>query len=128
MERADQFQPDTHLDRWVFRIAHNLWVTEVRHRQVRSGNGLVGIETAEIVDPTQDSDVRQERRELLQAVLHLPEVQRQAVVLVYVEGYSYRDAAMILDVPVGTLMSRLAAARAVLAQKFRTEKGGRNAR
>ena len=128
MERADQFQPDSHLDRWVFRIAHNLWVTEVRHRQVRGGNGLVGIETAEIVDPTQDSDVRQERRELLQAVLHLPEVQRQAVVLVYVEGYSYRDAAMILDVPVGTLMSRLAAARAVLAQKFRTEKGGRNVR
>jgi len=127
MERGNQYDPGTHLDRWVFRIAHNLWISELRQKKVRKGNGLIGIDVANISDPAQDADRKTERRELMQAVLHLPEAQRQAVVLVYVEGYSYRDASMILDVPVGTVMSRLAAARTTLAQKFRDQKGGRHA-
>ena len=127
MERANQFEPGTHLDRWVFRITHDLWMSELRRQKVRKGNGLIGIEVAEIVDPRQNAEMQAERRELLQSVLNLPEAQRQAVVLVYVEGHSYRDAAMILDVPVGTVMSRLAAARANLSHKLKTRKGGRNA-
>jgi len=118
IERAGQFEENTHLDRWMFRIAHNLWVSEKRRQKVRRGNGLVGIDVVDIADPKQNSEMKAERRQLLQSVLHLPEAQRQAVVLVYVEGYSYRDAAMILDVPVGTVMSRLAAARAELAHQF----------
>ena len=43
--------------------------------------------------------------------MDLPEAQRTAVLLVYVEGYRYREAAALLDIPVGTVMSRLAAAR-----------------
>ncbi|WP_293572780.1 RNA polymerase sigma factor [Phaeobacter sp.] len=128
MERADQFSADGHLDRWVFRIAHNLWVSEIRKQKVRRGNGLIGIEVADIVDPTQNAEMQQQRRELLQSVLHLPEAQRHTVILVYVEGYSYRDAAMILDVPIGTVMSRLAAARATLSNKFRAEEKERDAR
>jgi RNA polymerase sigma-70 factor (ECF subfamily) len=127
IERADQFEPDTKLDRWIFRIAHNLWVSEMRRQKVRRGNGLVGIDLVEIVDPRQSAEMKAERRELLQAVLHLPEAQRQTVVLVYVEGHSYRDAAMILDVPVGTVMSRLAAARTNLSQKLGQRKGARDA-
>lgn len=127
IEKSAQFDPGTHLDRWVFRITHSLWINELRKHKLRKGNGLVGIDATEIMDPSQDSDHKTQRRELLQSVLHLPEAQRQAVVLVYVEGHSYRDAAQIMDVPVGTVMSRLAAARATLAQKFRDPKGGRNA-
>jgi len=127
MERADQFEPGTHLDRWVFRIAHNLWITEMRSQKVRRGNGLVGIDAVDIIDPAQDTDDHMERRDVMQSVLQLPEAQRQAVLLVYVEGYKYRDAAMILDIPVGTVMSRLAAARATLSAKFRARKGGRHA-
>ena len=127
MERAAQFNPDSHLDRWLFRITHSLWISDRRKYKVRRGNGLVGIDAVDIVDPKQDAEQIAERRELLQSVLHLPEAQRQAVVLVYVEGYSYADAATVLDVPVGTVMSRLAAARATLAQKFRDRTGGRHA-
>ena len=45
----------------------------------------------------------------------LPQAQRETVLLVYVEGYSYREAAELLGVPIGTIMSRLAVARATLA-------------
>ena len=127
MERADQFQPGTHLDRWVFRIVHNLWISEIRRQKVRKCNGLLGIDVVDIVDPRQDAEMKAERRELLQTVLHLPEAQRQAVVLVYVEGHSYRDAAMIMNVPVGTVMSRLAAARTNLSYRLGNPKWGRNA-
>lgn len=127
IEKADLFDPSQHLDRWMFRITSNLWVSEMRRQKVRRGNGLVGVEMADIVDFTQNADDKFERRELLQSVLRLPEVQRQTVVLVYVEGYSYRDAAMILDIPIGTVMSRLAAARSTLAMKFRDAGDGRNA-
>lgn len=128
MEKAGQFDPGTHLDRWLFRITHNLWVSELRSQKLRKGNGLVAIDVVDIADPSQDADSKAERQDLLQSVVSLPEAQRQTVVLVYVEGYSYRDAAMILDIPVGTVMSRLAAARTVLAQKFRDGAGGRDAR
>lgn len=127
MERAAQFEPGSHMDRWIFRITHNLWVSELRRQKVRKGNGLLGIDVVDIVDPAQNAEEKSERRALLQNVLHLPEAQRQTVVLVYIEGYSYRDAAMILDVPIGTVMSRLAAARASLSQKLRGQTGGRDA-
>lgn len=128
IERDDQFEPGTRLESWVFRITHNLWLSEIRRQKVRRGNGLVGIDLLEIADPGQIAEMKAERRELLQAVLTLPEAQRQTVVLVYVEGHSYREAAMILDLPVGTVMSRLAAARTNLAQKLRHQKEARHAR
>ena len=52
----------------------------------------------------------------------LPEAQRSAVLLVYVEGYSYKEASAILEIPIGTIMSRLAGARSKLANKFEMKK------
>ena len=52
---------------------------------------------------------------MLKHVQSLPEAQRETVFLVYVEGFSYREAAALLEVPIGTVMSRLAGARAKLA-------------
>lgn len=60
-------------------------------------------------------------REVLSLVTGLPEAQRVVVMLVYVEGFRYREAADVLEIPVGTVMSRLAAARKAL--KDRTTKG-----
>ena len=54
--------------------------------------------------------------QVMQRVKRLPEAQRNAVFLVYVEGFTYQEAAMTLSVPVGTIMSRLASARLTLAQ------------
>ena len=53
---------------------------------------------------------------VLRAVEQLPEAQRETVLLVYGEGYTYAEAAAVLAVPVGTVMSRLATARAALAK------------
>ena len=53
---------------------------------------------------------------MLRAIARLPEAQREAVLLVYAEGYSYAEAAAALRIPIGTVMSRLAAGRAALAK------------
>ena len=54
--------------------------------------------------------------EVLSAVQRLPEAQRETALLVYAEGYTYAEAAAALGVPIGTIMSRLAAARTALAK------------
>ncbi len=61
-------------------------------------------------------------REVLLEVMALPEAQRATVVLVYVEGYSYKEAAEILGIPIGTVMSRLAGARGKLSDTFEQKK------
>ncbi|CUH50923.1 RNA polymerase sigma-70 factor, ECF subfamily [Shimia marina] len=123
MERARQFQSGTHLDRWVFRITRNLWVSELRKAQVRKQGGLSVVDAEEIADPGQNPERDYDRREVLQAVLDLPEAQRETVFLVYIEGYSYKEAAELLEIPLATVMSRLATARGRLSQKFRDQEG-----
>ena len=118
MENAARFDEGTRLDAWMFRITHNLWISTLRKNAVRTGGGLVTVDDTVLTDPAPGPERQALNREVLSAVLQLPEAQRVAVILVYAEGYSYREAAGILDVPIGTIMSRLASARSVLGQKF----------
>ena len=115
IEKAASFQTGTHLDRWMFRMMHNLWINELRSRKVRTGQGLVPVEDTPLADTKTHSESNIFVSEVLSAVNGLPEAQRSCVILAYVEGYSYQSCADILDVPVGTIMSRLSAARAKLA-------------
>lgn len=119
IERHHQFNKGTDVTKWLFRITHNLWISELRKENVRRGNGLVGIDAIDIQDPAQDIEIHIQQKELVDAVLQLPEAQRQTAILVYAEGFSYKDAAHILDIPVGTIMSRLAAARRTLTEQLR---------
>jgi len=118
LENIDKFEAGTHFDRWIFRLTQRLWIDEMRKKAVREGGGLVQIEELEIVDQGPDPEKALMASEVIESVLQLPEAQRSTVILVYVEGYSYRDAAMILDIPVGTVMSRLAVARSRLSNRF----------
>lgn len=118
LERADQFDPDTHLDRWMLTMARRIWLNEVRANVVRRGTGLVPVEDIDIVADTLPAETNIYASEVFNAVGTLPETQRETVMLVYVEGYAYREAAEMLDVPIGTIMSRLAAARKAIAVKF----------
>lgn len=118
LEKSAQFQPGTHLDRWLFRIAKSVWLNELRSDAVRRGGGMSAIEDIELPDPKPGPEMNILAREVLLEVLALPEAQRVAVILVYVEGYSYKEAAALLEIPIGTVMSRLAASRAKLAGKF----------
>jgi RNA polymerase sigma-70 factor (ECF subfamily) len=115
LERAHQFEPGTRLDRWVFSILHSIWLNEVRARKVRLGQGLVDADAVLVFDGLKYTETNISARQVLREVQELPEAQRETVFLVYVEGMTYREAADLLEVPIGTVMSRLAAARAKLA-------------
>jgi RNA polymerase sigma-70 factor, ECF subfamily len=115
LERSRQFMPGTRLDRWLIAILHSIWLNEVRARKVRQGQGLVDAETALVFDGIRTIETNILAAQVLREVQGLPEMQRETVYLVYVEGLSYREAAEALAIPIGTVMSRLAAARAKLA-------------
>ena len=95
---------------WLFTIMHNLFVSRwrtIRRRETMSGDGTESVEVA--VGPEQEGALT--RRDLLAGLDRLAEDQRQVLLLVSVEGLEYREVASILDVPVGTVMSRLSRAR-----------------
>lgn len=122
IEKAHQFQPGTHLDRWVFRIAQRIWLNDLRAKAVRRGTGVVSIHDTELPEAVTGTIMSAESNifvtEVLSQVAALPEAQRETVMLVYIEGFSYKDAAEILDIPIGTIMSRLAAARGKLTKRM----------
>ncbi|MBB3608382.1 RNA polymerase sigma factor [Rhizobium sp. BK602] len=115
LERAHQFAAGTRLDRWLFSILHSIWLNEIRSRRVRMGQGFVDADETLVFDGARETETHILAGQVLRQVQALPEAQRTAVFLAYVEGLSYREVAEVLDVPIGTVMSRLAAARAKLA-------------
>ncbi len=116
MERADQFAPGTRLDRWLFAILRSIWLNEVRARRIREGGGFVEAEQALTFDGAHDIEVNILTVEVLNALARLPEAQRETALMVYAEGCTYAEAAEVLDVPIGTVMSRLATVRTALAK------------
>ncbi|QWA10623.1 sigma-70 family RNA polymerase sigma factor [Sodalis ligni] len=116
MERAGQFTAGTALDRWLFSILHSIWINEIRSRQIRQGQGFVDIDEVTAHSGESDSVSHIWANQIMDRVNQLPEAQRNAVFLVYVEGFTYQEAAQTLSVPIGTIMSRLAAARLTLAK------------
>jgi RNA polymerase sigma-70 factor, ECF subfamily len=116
LERAGQFVPGTRLDRWLLSILHSIWLNEVRSQRVRQGQGFVDAESTLSFDGEQQAQSHVLAGQVIKRVNALPEAQRETVFLAYVEGLSYREVADILNVPIGTVMSRLAAARLKLAE------------
>jgi RNA polymerase sigma factor (sigma-70 family) len=102
---------------WLFKICKNLWIDEQRSRAVRLKAAQTGA-----LDPQPSISGEAVAlgelglREVERALEHLPAEQRAVIALVAVEGLSYREAAAVLETPIGTVMSRLARARAALAE------------
>jgi len=119
LEKSHLFTTGTNLKSWLFRMAQRIWLNELRAAAVRRGGGMTTLEESQIPDAKPGPEMNLMAREVLLQVGALPEAQRATVMLVYVEGYSYKQAAEILEIPVGTVMSRLAAARTRLAAKFK---------
>jgi RNA polymerase sigma-70 factor (ECF subfamily) len=115
LEKAHQFQPGTRLDRWLMAILRSIWLNDLRAARYRRGQGLVDAESVLVFDGIRQIEANISAAQVLKRVQSLPEAQRETVFLVYVEGFTYREAAAVLDVPIGTVMSRLAGARAKLA-------------
>ncbi len=118
LEKAGQYKTGTHLDRWLFVMARRVWLNELRREKFRQGQGLVPVEDTPIPDEKADTEANIFAREVLSEMTKLPEAQRETVFLVYVEGFAYKEAAEMLDIPIGTVMSRLAAARKRLNERL----------
>ncbi len=110
--RIDQFEAGTRMDSWLFRIARNLRIDGARS-QTRRGSpvSLDDLPEREGIDGLALVENRSELAAAQRALAALPDDQRETFVLVVIEGLSYRDAAEVLEVPPGTVMSRLARAR-----------------
>lgn len=114
-----QLKPDSNLKAWLFTIMRNTWLKQLRHQ--RSGPDFVVLEENDFERQAIDPDDPQsltiriwEREEIRLALEQLPNSSREIIVLCDIEGLSYKEMADILDCPVGTIMSRLARARAKL--------------
>jgi RNA polymerase sigma-70 factor (ECF subfamily) len=116
IERAlrhhEQWRPDSRFESWMFGIMRNAWIDEVRSRH-RRDKVLAPEESGENVGD-RSSEAHVEMLSVQSAMAELPDEQRMAVALVLIEGLSYKEAADVLDVPIGTLTSRLARGREAL--------------
>lgn len=121
LERAlkarDQWAPGTRLDSWMMKIVRNCWIDEMRSR-ARRARTFVPAEEGESVgsDSHRDVEIRAEMHDVDKAMNSLSAEQREVIALVLVEGLAYREAAELLDIPMGTLTSRLTRGRQALAQ------------
>ena len=122
LSRAHQFQEGTRFDSWMFRIVQTIWIDQIRSREVRKEQSDLGEDRLGSDEPVRRVEARLALSEVRQAVDQLPPDQRTALMLVTVDGLSYKEAAEIVQVPVGTIMSRLARARVAL--QLALEAGG----
>jgi len=115
LARLSQWRSDSPLEGWMYKIVRNAWFDEIRSRKRRDEVFLAedAGDAATDHDPGDALSIRA-------AVARLPEEQRLAIGLVLVEGLSYREAADVLDVPIGTLTSRLARGRQALQAALRS--------
>ncbi len=113
--RLDQWQPGTRLDSWMFRIIHNIWIDQKRASKVRGT--VIDLDAAPELMGLDGRDVVERRLTLnrvLDAMAKLPQEQRELIALISIEGVSYQEAAAILEIPIGTVTSRLVRARRAL--------------
>jgi RNA polymerase sigma factor (sigma-70 family) len=117
IERAlrsrDRWQTETRLDSWMYRMMRNIWIDEIRAR-TRRGETFVAEEAGLAVGASGGQEERVGLGDVDRAMARLPDEQREAVLLVMVEGWSYKEAAEIVGCPVGTLNSRLVRGRDAL--------------
>ncbi len=127
IERAltnrQKWQEGTRLDSWMYRIMRNIWIDETRSRTRRSQT-FVHEEAGFAVGAGGGQEAQVELGHVGRAMERLPDDQREAVLLVMVEGYAYKEAAEIVGCPVGTLNSRLVRGRdALMAMLGETSPG-----
>lgn len=122
LSRAHQFQEGTRFDSWMFRIVQTIWIDQLRARDIRREEAEEEGVHVGTDEPGRRAEARLALEEVRAALQQLPSEQRAALLLVTVDGLSYKEAAVVAEVPVGTIMSRLARAR--IALQARLDAGG----
>jgi len=106
---------DAHVARWSYRVCKNAWIDELRSRDVRQRYPQLVVDDENDAPSAEDvADSERELEAVNAALGEMPADQRLALTLVVLEGKTYAEAAEILEVPVGTIMSRIARARRFL--------------
>ncbi|MGH1575709.1 RNA polymerase sigma factor [Planktotalea sp.] len=122
LDKATQWDSSTKLDAWMFRLMRNVWVDETRKRKVRIGQGVEdATDSAELLTGA-DSETKAYANQVLTQIAALPEGFGTVLLLVAVEGHSYAETAEIMDIPIGTVMSRLSSARQKLRSALADQK------
>ncbi len=121
LQKWQQYDPAQPLDRWLFRVLRNLWISEIRKRNVRQGAGQVPAEEATELRVEDQADEVLTAKQVRRKVDDLDQDLAQPLMLVCAEGYSYREASELLGIPIGTVMSRIHRARKQLMSSLSSE-------
>lgn len=124
LERLDQVREGTRIDSWLYRIIYTRWIDKVRRGKTRSAHLVVlaGEEVPAAANAKAAKDLAT-ALDIKNALAKLPAEHHAAITLVSVEGYSYEEAASVLEVPVGTVASRVARARTMLGKMLAHRQG-----
>jgi RNA polymerase sigma-70 factor (ECF subfamily) len=114
LDRMDTLRTEGDLRPWLFTIMHNIFVS--RWRRMSNRARLLGARTEADVAVAPAQEARAQIQDVLRGLDTLPEEQREVLLLVAVEGFHYDEVAKMLDIPIGTVMSRLSRARDRLGQ------------
>jgi len=114
--KQDQLNDFSRFEAWLFRILHNCWMEYLRAKKPALDIDDVDIQ----MDETAEAQLTEQQivARVRQTIAILPLTQRQVITLVDLEGASYSEVSEILDIPLGTVMSRLSRARAMLKQRL----------
>lgn len=124
LKNAAQFREGTRMDSWMYRIVQTLWIDERRKAKVRGTQ--IDPDVARLDDGGRAARLPEDRMMLAKAraaMAALPDNQRDVLALVAIEGLSYKETATVLDIPIGTVMSRLNRAREALLPRLGVSKG-----
>lgn len=122
LRAQENLRADTKLDSWMYRVIRNLFIDGVREQSVRERGAREIRRTAELYVVSNDSVEKQMRlREVQDAMQQLSEEHRSTLMLICVEGLSYKEAAEVMQVPIGTVASRLIRARKSLIDRIGNE-------
>ena len=117
LANANSWTPGTRFDAWMFRILRNHWIDQLRRMRTEGMMEDVTLQTQLVGDPGEEPIMsRLALAEVQQAIDSLPQEQKEVLALVCGEDLTYREAAEVINIPVGSVMSRLARARKRLVE------------
>jgi len=125
IENSDKYKSGTRFESWVYKIANRIWLNELRYQSIRAAAPEMGGAYQNPDLSARSGEDSLYFQQIIDLIYSLPPAQKTVVVLVYVEGFSYAEAAEILSIPIGTVMSRLASARKKLGQHLHVQNLGK---
>jgi len=126
--RINQWEPGTRLDSWMFRIIQTTHIDLIRGKKRRDGYlEIIEGQVESSFDGERAAEASMTLDAVRRAIYTLPDEQRAVVMMVSVEGLSYKEAAEVLQIPMGTLTSRLVRARTALARMMQEQDGEQDA-